>query len=105
MYMSIRTYRLKSGSIEEALRLTDQLLAEAFVNEPGFLAYEVARTGERTVASVTIFRERAYAQASNKVATHWVATELAAFEPEQLGVIGGEVKVSRASAALLEAVH
>ena len=105
MYMTIRTYRLRSGSIDEAFHRTDQLLADAFAQEPGFMAYEVARTGERTVAAVTIFQERAYAKASNEVATRWVATELAEFEPEQLGVVGGEVLVSRADPAVLEAIH
>ena len=47
MYMTIRTYRVGKGSIDEVMHRVDRDLAEAFAQEPGFIAYQVARTGDR----------------------------------------------------------
>ncbi len=105
MYLSIRTYRVHDGSIDEAMHRVDRDLAEAFTQEDGFVAYQVARTGDRTVAAVTVFHEAEQAQASNDLAAEWVADELAEFGIERLGVIGGEVMVSRAIAEMLEPAH
>jgi len=105
MYLSIRTYRVNSGEVDDVMHRVDRDLAEAFTQEEGFVAYQVAKTGERTVAAVTVFREREQAEASNELAAAWVADELAEFGVERLGVIGGEVMVSRAIAEMLEPAH
>jgi len=105
MYVSIRTYRVGSGSIDELMHRVDRDLADAFAQETGFMAYQVARTGDRTVASITMFHERDQAERSNELAAEWVAESLADFEVERMGVMGGEVMVSRAVADLLEPAH
>jgi heme-degrading monooxygenase HmoA len=105
VFVSIRTYRVGKGSIDELMHRVDRDMAEAFAQEPGFISYQVARTGDRTVASVTTFREREQAEASNDLAAQWVAEELADFEAERMGVMGGEVMVSRANAEMLEPAH
>jgi hypothetical protein len=105
MYVSIRTYRFGKGSVDELMHRVDRDLADAFVQETGFVAYQVARTGERTVASITVFHQRDQAERSNELAADWVAESLADFDIEHMGVIGGEVMVSRAIADLLEPAH
>jgi hypothetical protein len=105
MYVSIRTYRVGKGSLDELMHRVDRDLADAFVQETGFIAYQVARTGDRTVASITMFHERDQAERSNELAAEWVAESLADFEVERMGVMAGEVMVSRASADLLEPAH
>ena len=105
MYVSIRTYRVGSGSIDELMHRVDRDLADAFAQETGFMAYQVARTGDRTVASITVFHEHDQAERSNELAAEWVAESLAEFDVERMGVMGGEVMVSRASADLLEPAH
>ena len=105
MHTSIRTYRMTQGSIDEALHRVDRDLADAFAREEGFVSYQVVRTGERTVASVTTFQEAAQAEASNDLAAQWVAEELADFGVERLGVVGGEVTVSRAAEEALVPAH
>ena len=96
MYVTIRTYRVGKGSIDVVMHRVDRDLADVFAQEPGFIAYQCARTGQHTVASVTVFRGRDQAEASNELAAQWVDEELADFEVERMGVIGGEVVVSRA---------
>ncbi len=105
MFMSIRTYRVGSGSIETLLHRVDRDLAEAFTQEDGFIAYQVVQTGPRTVASITTFRKREQAEASNELAAEWVADALSDFEVERMGIIGGEVMVSRVAAEMLEDAH
>jgi hypothetical protein len=105
MFVTMRTYRVGSGSIDALMHRVDRDLAEAFAQEPGFVAYQVAQTGPRTVASITTFREREQAEASNELAAEWVADALADFDVERMGVIGGEVMVSRAVADMLEPAH
>jgi hypothetical protein len=87
------------------MHLVDRDMAEAFAQEPGFIAYQAAQTGERTVATITSFREREQAEASNELAAQWVAEELGDYQLERMGVMGGEVMVSRAIADMLEPAH
>ena len=105
MYVSIRTYRVGNGSIDELMHRVDRDLADAFAQETGFIAYQVAQTGDRTVASITMFYERDQAERSDELAAQWVAETLADFDVERMGVMGGEVMVSRAIADLLEPAH
>ena len=105
MHMSIRTYRMSQGSMDEVMHRIDVGLADAFAREPGFVSYTVTQTGEKTVASVTVFHEAEQADASNDLAAEWVASELADFGIERLGVMGGEVMVSRAAEDALVAAH
>jgi hypothetical protein len=104
MFVSIRTYRV-GGSIDEVMHRVDHDLADAFAREPGFVSYEVAQIGERSIASITTFQDREQAEASNDLAAEWVAEELADFQVERMGVVGGEVMVSRASADALVPAH
>ena len=81
MFVTMRTYRVRSGSIDALMHRVDRDLAEAFVQEPGFIAYQVAQTGPRTVASITTFHERVQAEASNELAAEWVARPRQAAPP------------------------
>jgi hypothetical protein len=105
VFLSIRTYRVPSGAIDELMHRVDRDLADSFAAEPGFMGYEVARTGFNTVAAVTMFRTQEQAEASNELAAEWVAAELAEFDVHRLGVISGEVMVSRAATGILEPAH
>jgi hypothetical protein len=105
MFVSIRTYRIGKGSVEDVMHRVDRDLADAFAREPGFVSYEVAKTGDRTVASITMFHGHEEAEASNRLAAEWVSEELVDFDVERMGVISGEVMVSRANADILESAH
>jgi quinol monooxygenase YgiN len=105
MFTSIRTYRIGRGSVDEVMHRVDRDLADAFAREPGFISYEVVRTGERTLASITTFHESEQAEDSNQLAADWVAEELADFDVERMGVMSGAVMVSRASSDILVPAH
>jgi hypothetical protein len=105
MYASMRTYRVGAGDIDAALHRVDRDFAEALAQEPGFVAYQAIKIGENRMCTTSIFSHREQADASNEIAADWVADALSDFEIERMGVISGEVMVSRARAEMLEAAH
>ena len=105
MYASIRTYRVRAGSADEVMHRIDREFAESLSREPGFVAYHAIALGDWKIATTTVFHDAEQAEASNDLAAQWVAAELADFDIERMGVMGGEVQVSRSSAEILEAAH
>jgi heme-degrading monooxygenase HmoA len=105
VFVSIRTYRVGSGSIDEFMHRVDRDIAESLAREPGFISYQVAKTGEQQVAAITTFHTREQADTSNELAAAWVSEELAELDVERMGVFGGEVMVSRALERMLEPEH
>jgi len=104
MYASMRTYRV-GGSIDELMHRVDRDFAEALAEEPGFIAYQAMDMGGGKICTISVFRNREQADASNELAAEWVAEELQDFDVERMGVIGGDVMVSRAQAEMLEPAH
>jgi hypothetical protein len=105
MFASIRTYRFTTGSMDELMHRVDRDFADALAHEPGFIGYQAIATGDRTVMSMSIFRDGADAERSMEIAAQWVAEDLAEFGVERIGAITGEVMVSRALADMLEPAH
>ncbi|MCW3014174.1 MAG: hypothetical protein JWO02_1266 [Solirubrobacterales bacterium] len=105
MYASIRTYRFGSGSIDDLMHRVDRDFADGLAQEPGFLGYQVIATGHDMIMTVSMFRDREQAEASNDLAAQWVAREMADFDLERIGLTGGDVMVSRAGAEILEPAH
>jgi hypothetical protein len=105
MYASLRTYRVGSGSVDALMHRVDRDFAEALSQEPGFVAYQAIDTGHNMIMTVSVFQTAEQAEASNELAAEWVAEELTEFNLTRVGVIAGEVNVSRAAAEMLEPAH
>ena len=105
MYASLRTYRAAPGQIETLMHRVDRDFVEALCQEPGFIDYQALRTGDDVIMTISMFRTEAQALASNSLAAEWVAEALADIEVMPIGVIAGEVMVSRAAAEMLEPAH
>ncbi len=105
MFASIRTYRFGSGSMDDLMHRVDRDFADALVQEPGFVGYQVVATGEDMIMSISLFGSEEEAERSTEIAAQWVAEDLADFGIERMGAITGEVMVSRAASALLEPAH
>jgi hypothetical protein len=71
----------------------------------GFEAYHALDCGGGEVVSISVLRDQAAAEESDERALQFVRRELAEFDIERTELIGGEVVVSRAMAALLEPAH
>jgi hypothetical protein len=105
MYASLRTYRMGAGSTSELMHRVDRDFAEALAQEPGFAGYQAIDLGGGKICTISMFGTREQADASNELAAEWVADALEDFSVERMGVIGGEVMVSRANADMLEPAH
>ena len=105
MYASMRTYRIDPTSVDDLMHRVDRDFAEAIAQEPGFVAYECIDMGGGKICTLSMFRTQEQADASNELAAEWVADHLADFSIERMGVMCGDVMVSRANAEMLEPAH
>jgi heme-degrading monooxygenase HmoA len=81
MYALIRQYTgLDTNTQETATRKANTELRPILAKSPGFVSYELIKPDAKhdVVASISIFKTRADAEASNKVAESWVHTNLPA---------------------------
>lgn len=106
-FARVRRYRIAKGDIGELVwRLIDTSLAERMAELDGFVAYLVFSGGAGELVTVSVFRDRATATASDEVALQFVRDELADFEINRTDMVGGgEIAVSRVTETLLEPVH
>jgi hypothetical protein len=105
MYASVRHYRMGAGSIDSLMHRVDEEFAPAISQEHGFVAYFALDTGDATVETVSIFHDKAAADASNELASDYVRENLSEFELTRTELSGGEVFVSRVTAEALDDAH
>ncbi|MCW2957470.1 MAG: hypothetical protein JWP18_273 [Solirubrobacterales bacterium] len=105
MFATARTYSVAPGSLDVVMHRVDRDFAEALSQEPGFLSYQALEIGDDTIMTISVFATLEQAQDSNALAARWVMEELADHDIERVGVSGGEVMVSRASADVLVPEH
>jgi hypothetical protein len=105
MYASVRHYRMGAGTIDSLMHRVDDEFAPAISQEPGFVAYLALDTGEAMVETVSVFHDKAAAEASNELAADYVREKLGEFELTRTELSGGEVFVSRVTAEALDDVR
>jgi hypothetical protein len=93
MYASVRRYQ-SAGSVEELMRRVKEGFVPSLRQAPGFVAYYAVDGGDGTVVSVSIFRDRSGAEASNDRAATWVKVNLAELLPHRPEITAGEVSVA-----------
>ena len=79
MYALIRQYEgLDTKTRETAFGKANTELRPILAKSPGFVSYELIKPDGKddSVTSVSVFKTRTDAQASNKVAEEWVRTNL-----------------------------
>lgn len=106
-FARVRRYVIGEGEIGELVwRVVDTGLAERMATLDGFVAYLVFSDGARELVTVSIFRDRLTAAASDEIALQFVRDELADLDIRRTDMIGGgEIAVSRVTETLLEPVH
>jgi hypothetical protein len=103
----VRRYQLGEGALGEVVwRIVDTKLAERMAELDGFVAYFVFSSANGELVSVSVFRDRATAIASDEVALQFVRDQLEDVEIARSDSIGGgEIVVSRVTDALLEPIR
>ena len=89
MYVTIREYDGVEFPEEAAAKVRSEFLP--IVSKiPGFHEYYALKTGERTVASISIFKDKPGADESVRAARNWVTKNMSKFLPNPPKVITGE---------------
>lgn len=89
MYVTIREYDVVEFPEEAAAKVRKEFLP-IISKIPGFHEYYALKTGERTVASVSIFENKPGADESVRAAQSWVKKNLSKYLPNPPKVITGE---------------
>ena len=79
MYMAIRRLKIRTGLIDEAVRLVGNELLPILSSMPGFVEYEVVQIGEDEGLTISIFETQEQAEESSKRAAEWVKPRFAQF--------------------------
>jgi hypothetical protein len=104
-YVSIRYYRLGSGSVQELLRTVDQAFADGMRAMPGFEASHLLDCGDDEVLWLSVLRDGDAVEEADARTSQFVREELTDLRPQHVVAIRGELTVSRANAELLEPAH
>jgi hypothetical protein len=104
-FASIRRYALRRGAIEELMHVVDDVFADRIEALDGFGAYHALDCGGGEIVSISVLRDQGTAEESDELALAFVRDQLESFDIAPTEVIGGEVVVSRAMAAVLEPAH
>ena len=92
MYIAVRRYQIKPGSIDEIVRSVSEGFVPLISQASGFIAYYAVDAGNDIVFSVSIFQDQAGADESTIAAADWVKQHLAALFEGPPEITAGEVK-------------
>jgi hypothetical protein len=95
MYATLRVYEMTEDWDEALQERLERDFIPALEQLPGFLAYYSLEAGPRLFASVTIFRDRAGAEGSNRLAADYIQRRLADRFPSPPEITSGPVRTSR----------
>src|SRR3954468_1472676 len=104
-YVSIRYYRVGSGSVQELLQTVDQAFADRMRAMPGFEASHLLDCGDDEVLWISVLRDGDAVDEAGARTAEFVRDELTDFRPDLVVAIRGDIAVSRANAELLEPAH
>ena len=94
MYAVIRQYQVPLDAVEAVTRQVREGFAPFISNVmPGFVEYCWIDMGHGTLVSVSVFEDRAVAEASTQMAAAYIREHLAALVPHPPQVLEGEVIV------------
>lgn len=97
MFATIRRYSVKPGSMKEVGQKVQGGLVTELAKQPGFISYHAIDVGNNVAISVSLYTDRAAAEAANKAAAQWVQQHLAPLTGAAKEVTVGEVLASSAT--------
>jgi hypothetical protein len=89
MYVSMRLYDGVKFPDEAVAKVRNEFLP-LISKITGFQEYYAVKTGDDTMASVSVFKDKPGAEESVKVATTWVEKNMSRFLPNPPKVLSGE---------------
>jgi heme-degrading monooxygenase HmoA len=76
-HVRIATYEIKKGSFEELAHIAQDGMLREFRDQPGFIRYGLADSGDNTCISLSLWETRKDADAAVTVSEAWVRDHLA----------------------------
>jgi hypothetical protein len=74
--MRIANYKITKGTFSDIADVAKEGMLKTFRNEPGFLRYGLADTGDQTCVSISLWETRAQAESATLVSSAWVLEHL-----------------------------
>ena len=74
--MRIANYKIIKGTFSDIADVAKEGMLKTFRNEPGFLRYGLADTGDQTCVSISLWETRAQAESATLVSSAWVLEHL-----------------------------
>lgn len=71
-HVRIATYEIKKGSFEELADIAQDQMLREFRDQPGFIRYGLADSGDKTCISLSLWETRKDADAAVAVSANWV---------------------------------
>lgn len=94
MYIAIRRYEVDPADADEITRHVDEEFVPLIKEATGFRGYYWVDGGGGTMASVSVFDDRAGAEESVRLAADYVREHLAPLLPQPPQVTAGEVRIA-----------
>ena len=98
MFAVIRRYNTHEGSAEKIVQRVRDGFVPLISKLPGFVSYDVVRSADGTLLSVSVFESRESADASNRLASDWVHENLATLIRTAPVILSGDVMVHHPAA-------
>jgi hypothetical protein len=91
MHAVIRRYRVRLGTVEQAVRYAEKEFVPLARRIPGFVACYLLNAGNDVLASIGMFRTQEGAEAAVQLQHDWFRDEWSSFRPLPPEVVAGEV--------------
>ena len=76
-YLRVADYKITKGTFPEIADVARSGMLKTFRDQPGFIRYGLADTGEGTCVSISLWETHDQAEAATPVAATWVREHLA----------------------------
>jgi len=102
MHGVIRRYRVRLGTMEQAVRYVDKWFVPLVRDIPGFAAQYLMVEEPQTLTSVAMFETAEGARSADQLAAEWFGKEWGSFRALPPETIGGEVKAQAVATSSAE---
>ena len=95
MHAAIRQTKLKPGTGEEVLKKANEGAVPLITSQPGFKSYYLVLSDDDTITTVSIFADKAAAQACNAKLVDWIKQNIGPHLDGAPKAMDGRVAISK----------
>ncbi len=92
MHLTIREYQVEPQAVGEIMRRVNEGFVPLISQSPGFVAFYAVDLGNGCIASMSIFTDKAGADASTALSAEHIKQHLAVFFPNPPVIRSGDVR-------------